>query len=365
VGRFREKPEDFEVEEILSYEPSGEGTHHFLWMEKRGLTTFECVKRLARALERKERDFGYAGLKDRNAVTRQWISIEHLDARKLEGLEISGLRLLKTSRHRNKIKLGHLKGNRFRLVLRGARDGDLQRARAVLDLCSKRGVPNFYGLQRFGRGRSTPALGRLLLEGKFDAFFASLESGHPILGKALGQWKRGTKAVQALRSVPRRFLSLCSASLQAQVFNDCLRARLATLDQIEEGDIAFLHKNGACFLVEDPVTARPRCASFEISATGPLPGPKCLLPQARPAALEASILARHSLRHDSFALTPNRYAPFAQQGARRPLRVPIGDSHVSSGPQPGQLLLSFTLPRGSYATAVLAELLRFPPDQGP
>lgn len=451
-GRFGVEREDFEVEEVLSYEPCGEGTHTFLWVEKRGLSTFECVKRLARALGRREREFGYAGLKDRNAVTRQWISIEHLDRRKLVGLEIPGLAILDQRQHRNKIKLGHLKGNRFRLLLRGLAEGDLGRARAILALLETKGVPNFFGLQRFGRGGSTPGLGRLLLEGRHEDFLEAMEPGNPVAGKALAEWKRSGKVERALRAFPRRFLSLCTAALQAQVFNDCLRARLGSLHEVEEGDIAFIHKNGACFLVEpapvspldppspgdkqrpkgdthapspvgeqrakgdthsrtpgggdrpqtpsrgetpgmgDPHAQTPdqgdpqspstemgdthvispdmeaiqaRAARFEISPSGPLPGPKCLRPKGAPAALEAAILARYSLSHESFAASPGRYAPYHQQGARRPLRVPIGDTHVSPGPAPDQMLLSFSLPRGSYATAVLAELLRFPPDQGP
>lgn len=361
-GDFRVEPEDFEVEEQLSYEPSGEGTHHFLWIEKRGLSTFACVKGLARALGRKEKEFGYAGLKDRRAVTRQWISIEHLDARKLLGLEIPGMRVLDVRKHGNKIKIGHLKGNRFRILLRGTKEGDLQRAQAILDLCASRGVPNFFGMQRFGRGGSTPLLGRLLLEGKHEEFLESFEPGHPLASKALAQWRKGSKAERALRAFPRRFLSLCTAALQARVFNDCLRARLFDLDQMQEGDIAFLHRNGACFLVLDPAEAQVRADTFEISPSAPLPGPKCLRPLGRPAALEDQILQKHSLSHDCFQASSGTYAPYSQQGARRPLRIPIRDSHVCPGPAPHQLALSFSLPRGSYATAVLAELLRFPPD---
>ncbi len=342
------EPEDFRVEEILAYEPCGEGTHHFLRVEKTGLTTFEAVRRLGRALGRPESDFGYAGLKDRRAVTVQTISIEHAEEEGLRRLEIEGLEILGITRHRNKVKLGHLSGNRFRLRIRACRRGDGERARAILDVLARKGLPNVFGPQRFGARRATPELGRLLLAGEEEAFLGRcLEIGLRV--------PEGRTTRRRIRRLPRRFLSLCTASVQAEVFNRVLERRLPDLDRLQEGDLAFLHRNGAVFRVLDPEAERERARSFEISPSGPLPGPEMPRPGGAPAALEDEVCDALGVDPRAFAL----HAPWAQKGGRRPLRVPVLETRVreASDGKDTDLELSFRLPRGSYATAVLAEVL--------
>src|SRR5690242_15079779 len=114
---FVPSPETFVVEEIPAYEPSGEGEHTYVWIEKRGLTTMDAVKRLARALDTDARDIGYAGLKDRNAVTRQWISVPRVEPERVLAIAEPDLRVLAAKRHGNKLRTGHLRGNRFEVVV--------------------------------------------------------------------------------------------------------------------------------------------------------------------------------------------------------------------------------------------------------
>lgn len=334
-GRYKVAPEDFVVEELPAYVPSGAGEHLWLWVEKRGVATMDLVPRLARCLDIHPREVGYAGLKDAKAITRQWLSVpssceprlgdfDAIQALLREGplqhaaeCEVS---LVERTRHTNKLKLGHLRGNRFRIVLRDSSVERLDDARALLADLAARGVPNGFGEQRFGNRGGNLAKGlAILTEGR-------------------------------LPKMPKRVLRLVLSSVQSEVFNRVLAARLATIDRLENGDVAFLHRNGACFEVVEAAAEQSRCASFELSPSGPLPGPKTLRAQGAQGELEAAALAELGLAAESFDL-PQKLT----EGARRPLRVPLWDPEVSVEGE--DLVLAFGLPRGAYATSVLREIL--------
>jgi hypothetical protein len=151
-GVIRLLPQDFQVEEVPAYLPSGEGEHLYLFLEKEGLTTRQVLEFLRDELGIPEKEIGVAGLKDKHALTRQWFSIpkRHEDALcLLENLK--GVRLLKADLHTNKLRTGHLKGNRFRILIREAQGGR-ERAEAILRVLQEKGLPNYYGPQRFGLG---------------------------------------------------------------------------------------------------------------------------------------------------------------------------------------------------------------------
>ena len=118
-GTIKESPEDFRVEEIPSYLPCGSGEHCYLTIEKNGITTLEAIRRIAQNLKIQERDIGYAGMKDAVGITRQTISIQWITPEKALALDLDGVKVVSAERHSNKLKLGHLKGNRFRIVIRG------------------------------------------------------------------------------------------------------------------------------------------------------------------------------------------------------------------------------------------------------
>ncbi|MEW6432708.1 MAG: tRNA pseudouridine(13) synthase TruD [Myxococcota bacterium] len=320
-GVFKASPEDFEVEERPAYEPLGDGEHLFLWVEKRGRSTQDVAKSLARALGLEERDVGWAGLKDRQAVTRQFFS---LPAKKAEALvptlALPGVTVLSAKRHKNKLKTGHLKGNRFRLVLRGVRD--VGAATAALDELRARGVPNYFGEQRFGVGGDNAAKGK-----------AILQAG----GRHRDRFER------------KLFLS----AYQSDLFNRVLARRLdaGTFTTALRGDVLKKHSTGGEFVCEAPDVDQPRVDAFEVSPTGPLFGPQMRAPGGEVAAAEAQVLADDGVTPELF-----RAGGGETLGARRLLRVPLTAALEDAGG--GVVRLEFELPAGSYATVVLRELLK-------
>lgn len=166
-GVFKAIPDDFRVDEILGFELSGTGEHQFLKIEKSGLNTEELIKRLAKAIEKPVKLISHAGLKDRQAITTQWLSV-HCPGEEITGLdELSGQgwRVLEHHRHLKKLKIGGLHGNQFTLVLRDIDDYESLEKRLACIKAS--GVPNYFGLQRFGRdGQNVVKAEAVLLKGQ-------------------------------------------------------------------------------------------------------------------------------------------------------------------------------------------------------
>ncbi len=324
-GRYKESPEDFVVEEVPAYEPEGRGDHVWMWVEKRGVSTLDMLHELARRLDRDERSFGVAGLKDAQAVSRQWVSLEHADDRRCAELRGDRFVVLRTSRHANKIRMGHLRGNRFAVVLRGTKPDDVGIAERALAEIARTGVPNYFGEQRFGKRG------------------ANLQKGLDVL--------RGNARAYAAR-MPRRVFGLVISAVQSEVFNRVVAARVRSLDRLQNGDLAFLHRSGAVFPVVEAATEQARADAFEISPSGPMPGPEMVQPTGEPFATEQRALAELELPESAFAALPFRLA----RGERRPLRIPVGDVAAAAA-DGGGVRVSFVLPRGAYATSVLRELL--------
>jgi tRNA pseudouridine13 synthase len=320
-GAFKASPEDFVVEELPAYLPCGEGEHLFLWIEKRGRSTQDVAKALARAAGVSEREVGWAGLKDRHAVTRQFFSLPARHAEPLvPTLSLPGATVLSAARHRNKLKTGHLQGNRFLLALRGV--GDVGAAQASLAQLRARGLPNYFGEQRFGAAGDNAARGK-----------AILLSG----GRHRDRFER------------KLFLS----AYQSELFNRALARRLeaGTFATALAGDVLKKHASGGEFVCEAPDVDQPRVDAFEVSPTGPLFGPEMRAPGGAVAALEAQVLAEDGVTAALFEAGGDE-----TRGARRLARVPLDAEATDEGA--GVLRLAFTLPAGSYATAVLRELLK-------
>ncbi|MCA8951507.1 MAG: tRNA pseudouridine(13) synthase TruD [Planctomycetes bacterium] len=323
-GRYKVAPEDFLVEELPAYEPCGRGDHVYLLVEKRLLSTIDLLHELGDRLGRSEREFGIAGLKDARAISRQWVSIEHVDEASCRDLAGERFRVLAVSRHGNKLRLGHLRGNRFVVTLRGTAPGDLELAGAGLAEMARLGVPNYFGEQRFGKRGANLQKGLEVLAGDARAF---------------------------ARRMPRRVFGLVLSAVQSEVFNRVVAVRRHALDRLLPGDLAFLHDKGAVFAVTEPEREQPRADALQISPSGPMPGPKMTPPTGEPLAIEQAALAELGLSPAAFDDLPFGLA----RGERRPLRVPLADPsarEVDAG-----LELAFGLPRGAYATSVLRELL--------
>jgi tRNA pseudouridine13 synthase len=393
AGRFKAWPGDFRVDELAAYEPSGSGEHVLFEVEKRGLTTHDAVAAVARALGVAPRAIGFAGLKDARGVTRQRLSVQAADPRRVEGLELRGLRVLWAQRHGNKLRIGHLRGNRFAIKLREVAPGRIEELRAALVELARRGVPNYFGEQRFGVRGDTWRVGRALLEGDSAAAVAWIagragEADPPRIRRARERfdagdyagaaeaWPRGFRACvrlcralhkgggdarRALFVLDRSLLRFYTSAYQSWLFNQVVAERLGELDRVLEGDLAWLHRNGAVFLVRDVEREAPRVERLEISATGPLFGRRMTRPAGRPLEIELAVLARAGHAEDAFT----RPGPLQWQGARRPLRFPLGEHSAEAGTdEHGDFLeLRFALPPGCYATAVLRELVVSPPVQ--
>ncbi|MBW2229563.1 MAG: tRNA pseudouridine(13) synthase TruD [Deltaproteobacteria bacterium] len=318
--RIRQAPEDFRVEEIPLYEPAGEGDHLFVEVEKRLRTSDEVARLLARALGVRARDIGYAGRKDRVAVTRQWYSLPGVEAEALSTVELQGVRILRAIPHRHKLRTGHLRGNRFEIRVRGVDREAEAAARSCLDGIARIGMPNRYGVQRFGRGGRNPDDARDILLG--------------------GRGPRDRRAARFLLS-----------ALQADVFNRVLAARPLGIDAVEVGDVAQVVASGGLFLVEDAAVDGERAARFEISPTGPIFGTKMSAPAAAPAAREESVMLEAGIPPSEEWRLPRG---LKLKGARRPLRVAVEE--VSLARDADDLVLAFVLRSGSYATVLLEEL---------
>jgi tRNA pseudouridine13 synthase len=382
-GTIKEIPEDFLVEEIPLYAPCGDGEHLYLRVEKCGITTFDLLQRLARALGVRERDIGYAGLKDARATTRQTLSLTGVTEEQALALDLEGIRILSAARHRNKLRLGHLAGNRFTIRVRQVGAEALEQALDVLSVLQDIGVPNRFGQQRYGSLGNSHTIGGALLRGDhaaaaaqivgdpaaisnerwrqgaeafaagdYDTALAALPARFRDERRMIQMLKDGRSAKEAVLALPNKLLRLYLSAYQASLFDRMVDMRLATLDRLWAGDLAFKHDNGACFLVEDPEVEQVRADRFEISPTAPLFG--CKLTQARGEAglLEAALLDKEGVQLEDFRLG----AGLTMEGERRPLRVPLSAAEAHC--EGDDLVLSFALPRGSYATAVLREVMK-------
>jgi len=323
-GRIKVELDDFEVEEIPAYAPSGQGEFLYLWVEKRDLGADYFQRQLAQRLGIASGEIGTAGLKDRRAVTRQWVSVPALAEARLAQLEGDGIRVLQVSRHTNKLRPGHLHGNRFRILIRDADPAAAERLPGLLDRVREQGLPNFYGAQRFGKDDETFHLGLTLL--------------------------RGARPERRLSPFLRK---LALSAVQSALFNDYLGRRLSDglFRRVLPGDVMAKYPFGGMFVATDVPAEQERFDRREIVSAGPIFGRKTFPAQADAAAREAGTLTRSGLSAASFA-------GFGKllQGTRRHNLVYLDD--LAAEPTAHGIRLTFTLPAGSYATVLLREVMK-------
>ena len=381
-GRLKVRPEDFAVEEIPLYLPGGQGQHVYFQIEKRGLSTNAAKRKIAQALNISPHIIGYAGLKDAQAVTRQTLSIDNIAPEAIEALDLPDIKILWVNRHQNKLKVGHLAGNRFIIKVRGVSEDSLPTAQLIMDTLAKTGVPNFYGTQRFGNRANTHRLGETLIRGDVAEFVAEYlgrpqpqeavvaQTARHLVDEgrweeALAQWpsalsdeRRVLAAIvranglidDAFRALDKRSKSFFVSAYQSHLFNQLLAERLDSLGTLRTGDVAYIHQKGASFVVEDATAEQPRADQFEISPSGPLFGPKVLLAEGEPGRRERAILAERNLSKEDF-----RVPGLKIRGDRRPYRFMVKNPKIwwDDG-----LVTSFELPPGAYATTVMAEIMK-------
>jgi len=334
-GVLRATDEDFVVDEEPAYPPSGTGDHVFVRIEKRGLTTPAAVRAIAGALGVQDRDVGVAGMKDRHAVTTQWLSLPPpVSPEAARALELPGVRILEATRHPHKLRTGHVRANRFRLRVRGLPAGAAPelaaRARAILErLAAPPGAPNWYGEQRFGKGGDNAARGRELVT--------------------------GTRRPGRDRRMDRLMVS----ALQSELFNAWLVARVTDglYGRVLAGDV--LHKRGGgLFDCTDPDVDAPRLLAGEVVVTGPMFGDRMRRPaDGTPAAArEAAIL-------DAAGLAPGAFSQVRAlaEGTRRDAAIPLADAAAAAAGDE-TVEVAFTLPGGAYATAIMREVMKAEPE---
>ena len=318
---IRTTPEDFVVHEQLGFAPSGDGEHDFLKIEKTGTNTAWLARQLARIAGVQAKDVGYAGLKDRNAVTTQWFSVRRPtgDGTDWSQLELDGVRILEQSRNARKLRRGAHAGNQFHIVLRGA--GFAAREDVLherMEAIRAAGIPNYFGEQRFGHDGGNIELARAVLSGR------------------RAKREKRTIAISAARSL---------------IFNDILDRRVqeGSWDTLRTGDVANLDGTGSVFDVEH-VTQElaQRCATFDIHPTATLWGRGAPCTAFEVAAFESEVASHHGALISGLLKAGVDAASRSLRVVPRELEADFDDDMIC---------LSFSLSRGSYATAVLREVV--------
>ncbi|MDH4274969.1 MAG: tRNA pseudouridine(13) synthase TruD [Gammaproteobacteria bacterium] len=317
---IKQRPEDFRVREQLGFDLTGQGQHAYLLLQKQSLTTEEVVRRIVKFCGVRAVDVGYAGLKDKHAITTQWFSVDLKGAQEpaWHGLEDEHLRIVEVTRHTRKLKIGALRGNAFELVLRNAALDPVTVA-ARIALIRAHGVPNYFGEQRFGRAGDN-------IE-RATAFFA-------------GQYRP--------RSPHERGMLLSAA--RSWIFNEVLAERVTqrTWNEICAGDVMMLAGTHSIFPVTTlDDTLKSRVAEHDIHPTGPMWGKGELRSGGDVAALERRI-------GDQFPALCAGLAHWDMRQERRSLvlmvqalQVEVAKDHVQ---------LAFSLESGAYATIVVREI---------
>ena len=276
------------------------------------------LNELKRKFKIKDVDTGVAGWKDKRAVTRQWVSIpaESFDEQVLS--QLKDIKVLEYKNHDTKLRTGKLKGNKFTIVIRDVNSDAINSAKNTLSLLSEHGLPNFYGEQRFGIDKKNAEKGKeLLLNPK-------------------------------IRMQPRMKRMLIS-SYASYLFNSYLEKRIqkGIMTKLIFGDVAKKHDTGGVFIVDDYEKENKRAEKFEISPTGPIFGKKMTVPKDDAKKMEDELLKKEKLERDDFN---------SQTGTRRFLRIPLSDVKIENMEK--SIKLNFFLPRGSYATVLLGEIMK-------
>ena len=317
-GKIKLRPEDFKVEELLGYAPEGSGEHVNLLVEKRGVNTQDLMHELARKLLVHPKHISFSGLKDKQAVTRQWMSINTRKEIDTAALESQDVRILEASRHPGKLKRGSHRANAFEIVVRDLSGSD--GLKAALQRVAEQGVPNYFGEQRFGRGGG------------------NIEGAYRLFAGATG--------------INRHLRGLYLSAARAFLFNEVVseRVSLHNWNLGLQGEVMVLDGSNSYFKTENmDEELRDRLERFDIHPSAPLWGKGELASSGEAEILESKIIARHP------ELARGLEA-FGLRQQRRSLRL-VPEDLCYEFVDAQTLKLKFTLARGAFATTVLRELI--------
>ena len=390
-GTLKVHPGDFLVDEVPLYEPSGTGEHLYLNIQKEGVSHGEMIAVLARHFGVDRKAIGYAGMKDKHAVTRQMVSIHlHADPPSV-AVPHERIQVLWADRHANKLRRGHLQGNRFSIRVRNVEPTAVPRAFRVLQALETSGIPAWYGEQRFGYRANNHIVGMHVLRRDWSAAADELlgTAGTPFpeyqrerreawdggdFSAAAAGWTRadrtelilteafarGAKPRDAFRRAGRDTMKFWTSAVASAVFNEVLARRISdgNWNTLIPGDLAWKHDSRAVFAVDDAElddTLHGRLASGEVSPSGPVYGDGMAPANGDAAAYETAAL-------DAFDLTPQLLTEghLHPDGARRPLRDHISNVNADSGfdDHGAYIRCQFDLTRGMYATMVMREVMK-------
>lgn len=324
-GAIKSSPEHFQVEEVLPYEPCGQGEHVFVILRRAGWNTADVAAFLAQTFKINTMDVGWGGRKDRQALTTQTFSLllpMSLNDERIAGkLSETPFDILKVTRHRNKIKTGHVAGNRFRILVTGAHADALERSARIAGRLERHGIPNYFGPQRFGHN--------------------------------LTNLDRADALLTSSKSIRGRKNSFLVSALQGALFNQWLTDRIQRGDfgRLMDGDVAKKTDTGGLFVVDDPVEANERFDRGAVVYTGPIYGYKMMSAVGLAGQYETGLLDRFELSSDTFK-------KLRAQGTRR--AALLRNIYLAVTAEPEGIWFTFNLPSGAYATTVLREFMQTP-----
>lgn len=408
-GTIRNSYEDFYVEEIPEIEPTGEGPNIWIWIEKVGRTTLDVLLDIARDLHISRKRMGFAGMKDKKALTRQWICISNMesDEKLNEVLALSdtihNTKFLKVVRGRKKLRMGQLKGNKFRIKIKDIPFNDditsfedaSDRAKEILSQLEITGVPNYFGWQRFGKPRtSTHLVGEALIQNDLKKA-VDLYIGHPCMEESPDSIKarqayddgnmeeslelmhggmRYEKMMlrqlihdynkfgqlddrsykSALLALPKPLQRMFVHAYQSYLFNDVVSRRVEMgINSYVEGDI-IIDDDEAIIRDKSPEEYDRLIKEFKANPTCPLYGTKVPFAGAEVGEMERAVLDKYGLKKEDFECP--KMPKLGSHGLRRSMRFRVWDTHAEACED--GIVVEFSINKGSYATAVLREIMK-------
>lgn len=389
-GTIKNRPEDFIVEEVPKYEPTGSGDYLWVFMEKDMRLTTDVVRLFSKHFEVPWSSVGYAGMKDKRAVTLQHYTVEGGTIEKLESFNEEHIRVIDADYTEKPLKRGHLIGNKFDIRIRDVNPNEILRVKRIMDRLRDEGMPNYIGPQRFGFRGDNHLQGRLLLlndlQGYLDLFLGGpredepernsearryYEEGdyaraldawitvHRFERQALGPLSRGAPIEDVVNAIDLPHRNLLVSAFQSAIFNELLQERMmvGTFNHVQVGDVVANSKTKSMEVVrEDNLEAYEQlCSEQVVSPTGPMWGPGMMEAEGDTAEREAEALQKTGVTMQHF-----EDSEYDTRSSRRPYRIEVENARYSAGSdEHGPFVrLQFQLQRGCFATTVLREIMK-------
>ena len=398
-GSIRNDNQDFYVEEVPLHLPTGEGPNTWIQIEKEGRTTLDVVLDMAKYLHISRKRTGFAGMKDRSAITRQWLCISNITPEELPDFEevLHNVKVLEVKQNQKKLRMGQLKGNKFKINIKNTNNPSEDKiiAEEVLESLKITGVPNYYGFQRFGEVRSTTHLvGKCLVEGDIkkavDTYIGNpnelehnqpyearklydegkLQESYNIMPKSMRYEKSMLKEliqsnekhgeivekdyIRAIESLPKPLKRMFVNAYESYLFNKIVNERSKVgINKYCEGDI-IIDEDERWIHEIDKETIQDDINNFVVNPTGPLFGSKVPFAEGIQGDIERKVIQEENIIKEDF--TCPKTPKLGSHGIRRSIRFKIEDTNVEK--IDNGIQVEFFIPKGCYATAVLREIMK-------